>query len=109
MLRLKFFESSTFSKNLVTPLGMSVGDDLVTIQVLEHPMAPTQWLLGLWSPGHGSPKSPEAPSLPPSLLLSQIPRPCAKAPSLHPTISRLSSRCLAEGNIGWWSLKQAHQ
>ena len=31
---------------------MGLGDNLVTIRVLEHPWGPTQWLLGLCSPCH---------------------------------------------------------
>ena len=36
---------------------MGLGDDLVTIRVLEHPGGPTLWPLGLCSPCHGPPKS----------------------------------------------------
>ena len=51
------FPKFAFFRNLSVAPGMGLGDDLVTIRVLEHPGAPTLWPLGLCSPCHGPPKS----------------------------------------------------
>ena len=52
----KISEIRLFRNPSVAP-GMGLGDDLVTIRVLEHPGGPTLWPLGLCSPCHGPPKS----------------------------------------------------
>ena len=54
----KFLKFDFFRNHPLAP-GMGLCDHLVTIQVLEHPWGPTQWPLGLCSPGQGPSKSPE--------------------------------------------------
>ena len=51
------FPKFAFFRNPFVAPGMGLGDDLVTIRVLEHPGGPTLWPLGLSSPCHGPPKS----------------------------------------------------
>ena len=51
------FPKFAFFRNPSVAPGMGLGDDLVTIRVLEHPWGPTLWLLRLCSPCHGPPKS----------------------------------------------------
>ena len=56
MTPARFPKIRLFQNPFVAP-GMGLGDDLVTIRVLEHPGGPTLWPLGLCSPCHGPPKS----------------------------------------------------
>ena len=51
------FPKFAFFRNPFVARGMGLGDDLVTIRVLEHPGGPTLWPLGLSSPCHGPPKN----------------------------------------------------
>ena len=51
------FPKFAFFRNPSDAPGMGLGDDLMTIRVLEHPWGPTLWPLGLCSPCHGPPKS----------------------------------------------------
>ena len=51
------FPKFAFFRNPSDAPGMGLGDDLMTIRVLEHPWGPTFWPLGLCSPCHGPPKS----------------------------------------------------
>ena len=52
----KISQNLSFSETLLSP-RMGLGDDLVTIRVLEHPGGPTWWPLGPCSPSHRPPKS----------------------------------------------------
>ena len=56
---LQDFQKFDFFGNPSVAPGMGLGDDLVTIRVLEHPWGPTQWLPSPYSPSHGPSKSPE--------------------------------------------------
>ena len=53
----KISEKFAFFRNPSHAPGMGLGDDLVTIRVLELSWGPTLWPLGLCSPCHGPPKS----------------------------------------------------
>ena len=51
------FPKFAFFRNPSVAPGMGLGDDLVTIRVLEHPGGPTLWPNGRCSPCHGPPKT----------------------------------------------------